>query len=137
MERNGNRAAGAVEHVGAARLHQRGERPRERSSAFVFEGVNHGAQRAVVRANRAGTIDGAIRAPAARTPRQRQADLAPRRQRIAAAIAERRREREDRLPAENADRSVRGVIERFVARRAGGREHDAEDCVGGGLKTCD
>jgi len=135
MERNRNRAAGAVEHVGAARLHQCRERPRERSAAFVLEGVNHGAQRAVVRADRAGTIDGAIRAPAARTPRQRQADRAPRRQRIAAAIAQRRREREDRSPAAIADRSVCGMVERVAARRARRREHDAEDGVRDGLQT--
>jgi hypothetical protein len=90
--------------------------------------VNHLAQRAVIGADRPRAIDvrpcATMDPAAARALRDGDADRAPRGERIAAAIAERRREREDRLPAARADRAARGMVERFVARRAGRREND-------------
>ena len=100
VQRHRHDAGGAGEHVGAALAHQRAERPRQRSPSVVLQRVDDRAQRAVVGADRARAID---QPRGVRRQRGQQASgmltSAPGRQRIAAAIAERRRERQDRAPA--------------------------------------
>jgi hypothetical protein len=137
MKRDRNRAVRAVENRCAALAHQRAQRPRERAAAVVLQGVDDGAKRAVVRADRACAIDEPFAPPAARAARERDTNLAPGRQRIAAAIAQRRRERENRAPAAPADRTVGGMVERLVAGRASGSKNDAEDSVSDRRETCD
>jgi hypothetical protein len=129
MKRHRNRAGGAGEHVGAADAHQAAQRASQRSPPFVLQCMDDRAQRAVIGADGARAVERTARPPAARAARQRQADHAPRRQRIAAPIAQRTGERQDRRPAVVADRPAGRVEERLVARGAGGREDDREDRV--------
>jgi hypothetical protein len=53
-------------------------------------------------------------------------------ERIAAAIAERRGQRQDGCPAERADRAARRIFQEFVARRACRREDDDGEAVDAG-----
>jgi hypothetical protein len=92
--------------------------------------VDDGAKRAVVGAGRESAIDEAVSAAAARATSHRHADDAPRRQRIAAAFAERGSQRPDGLPAGLADGPARRVFEELAAGRAGWREDDREDGIG-------
>ena len=54
---------------------------------------------------------------------------APRGQRIAAGVAQRRRERQDRVPAGVADRPPCGMREQLAAGRARRRQNDGEEGV--------
>jgi len=58
MKRHWNHPIGAAQYVRAARAHEGGQRPGQRSAAFVFQGVNDCTERALVRADRAGTYRG-------------------------------------------------------------------------------
>jgi hypothetical protein len=120
VQRHRNGAGRAGEHVATALAHQPAERPGKRSPSLVLQGVDDGAQRAVVGANRPRAIDQPAPASAARAAGERDADQPPRRQRVAAAVAQRRREREDRRPAGAADRAAGRGEERLVAGGAGG-----------------
>ena len=129
VERHRNRPIGAGQHVGAADAHQFGQRPRQRSSPFVFERVHDRAQRAVVCADGTRAIHLAVAAAATRAPRQGHADRPPGRQRIAAAVAHGRCKRKNRSPAGRTDRPRRRMFEQFPAGCAGGCEKDGEDGV--------
>ena len=100
-----------------------------RSASLVFERVDDGPQRSVIGANSARPVDEARSATAARASRQRHADRAPGRQRIAALIAERRCQRQNRRPACRADWTARRVFEQTVAGGAGGRQDDGENGI--------
>ena len=119
--------------VGALRAGPRRARASARPAAAPAIAVRRTSARGRSRAARRRTRRSRARvdrrgggAPAPRAPRQRHADRAPGRQRIAAAVAERRREREDRAPARGADRTARRVIEQLAAGRAGRREDDRQ-----------
>ena len=62
-------------------------------------------------------------------PRAIAIDASPGCERVATACAERRSERKNGVPATAADRSLRWLVERLVARRTGGREDDAQHRV--------
>ena len=130
VERHRNRPIGARQHIGAADAHQFGQRLSQCSPPFIFERVHDRAQRAVVLADGTRAIHLPVAAPAARTSRQRHADRPPGRQRIAAAVADRRCQRKNRSPAGRTDRPRRRMFEKLPAGRAGGREKDGEDGVG-------
>ena len=122
---------GARPHIGAALRHQRRQFRRERPPAVVFEGMDDRTQRAVVSAYRACERDDA---PLAATPwaqRLSAIERPPGCERVAAAGAQRRRQRQDCLPAAAANRPLRRLVERLVARRARRGEQDAEDGVDG------
>ena len=105
------------------------QRPGQRSASLVFESVDDRPQRSVVGANRARPIDEARSATAARAARQRHADRTPGRQRIAAPIAERRCQRQNRRPARRAHRTARRLFEQTVAGGAGWRQDDGENGI--------
>lgn len=162
MERDGNHGVGVAQEVGARDPHARGERAPNRSPPLVFERVDNLAQRAVVEADRAPAIDRAAPTPAADAPRRggdastglsialslskgdastglsialslsKRDDRAPRRQRIAARFAERRRDRADGLPAGGADRTGGWTIEETCAAGAGRSEKNGDQRVEGG-----
>ena len=129
VKRNWHYDVRTLEHRAAALPDQRGERPREGAAALVLDCVDDGPKRPVIRARGSGASDIRRTPSAARTSGQRQADDAPRRQRIAAAIAKRRRERQDRAPARLADGPARRVFEKLSARGTGRRQDDGEKSV--------
>ncbi len=110
---------------------KRAEPAGERSPAVVLQRVDDRPQRAVVGADRARSIDEAREPPAARTAIERTADRAPRRQRVAAAIADRRRDWQNRRPARRADRTGSRMIEELLTGRARRREEDGDERVAG------
>jgi hypothetical protein len=91
--------------------------------------VDDRPQRAVIRAHGGRAGDERRTAAAAGACREGDADDAPRRQRIPAAIAKRRGERQDRAPAGAADRPAGRVFEQLSARRARGRQDDGKESV--------
>ncbi len=125
----GNRhdGVGTVENPRAAFAHTRSERACDRSPRVVLQRVDDGSESAVVLADRTPSRDPARHSPASRATSGGQTDRA--RQRIAADLAKRRRERLDRSPALGADRSARRFVQRFAARRAGRCQQDGEQAV--------
>jgi len=95
VERHRDEHVGAPDQIRATLPHQPGKRPRQRAAAFVFQGVNDRAQRAVVFTDCTRPLHMPGGAAAARALRERHADRAPRGQRIAARVAQRRCERKD------------------------------------------
>jgi hypothetical protein len=93
--------------------------------------VNDLAKRAVVQADGAPAIDGPRHTAAAGASRGGDADGAPRRQRITAAITDRRRDGAHRLPAGRADRTGCRMIEQARAAGADRGEQNGEEGVGG------
>jgi len=132
MQGNRDEAVGVPEQFRAPAPHQAGQRLCQRTAPVVLQRVDDGAKCAVVGAGREGAIDEAVSAAASRAARHRHADDAPRRQRIAAAFAERGSQRPDGLPAGVTDRPARRVFEELVAGRAGRREDDREDGIAKG-----
>jgi hypothetical protein len=129
VERHWDGARHVAEDVAAVLAHQRGQRPGERSAAFVLERMDDRSQGALVAANRSGPVDEPCGSPTPRAARERHADRPPGGQRIPTAVAERRRERQDRSPAPWADRTACRLVERLFARRAGRRQHDRQHGV--------
>lgn len=130
VKRNRHGAGGAVEQRRPALTHERRQRPGERTARVVFQRVHDCAERTGVLANGAGAIDGGCASAAARADRERQGTLAPRRQRIAAAVADGRRDGNDAGPAGGADRTGGRSVEQLAAGRARRREQHGEDGVG-------
>src|SRR5262249_14924314 len=87
------------QNAGTPCLHQGPERFGKRRSALVLQCVNNRWKRSIVKADAARRVDGAGSPPTARASGERNADLAPRRQRIAAKVAQRWREWKNRVPA--------------------------------------
>jgi hypothetical protein len=131
VERDRNNTGGALEEIGAADAHQPRQRPGQRSASLVFESVDDSPQRPVMGANGARLVDEARSATAARASRQRHADRTPGRQGIAAPIAERGCQRQNRRPARRADWTARRLFEQTVAGGAGWRQDDGENGVEG------
>ena len=129
VERHRDGGVDAFQKIPASIAHQRGQRAGKRSPSVVLQRVDDGPERPFVGADRAGPIDVAADAPATRAPRQGHADRSPRRQRIAAAIAQRRGQRENRKPAPRTHRPVCRAIERRVARCARGREQNGQQGI--------
>lgn len=129
VERHRNDRSRSLEHIRASSPQHRAKRGGKRPPAVVFQRVNDCAQRALVRAYRPRPIDEATRAPTARASRERHADDTPRRQRIPARVAKRRREWKNRSPAGVANRTARRMIEQFLARRARWGQDDREDGI--------
>jgi hypothetical protein len=119
VQRHRDDAHRAVEDVGAALAHQRAQPPGDRTSTIVFERVNDRAQCPLVRPDSARTIDGASDPAAARADAKVAARAPPRRQRVAASIAERRGDWQDGAPASLADDASRWLGENLTARGAG------------------
>jgi len=126
---NWNAAIRAVQDIRAVSGQPRGELPADGLPAVVLQCVDDAAKRAGVLADGAAAGERGSAAAASRTPVLFDADDAPRRQRIAARLAQRRRDRNNRVPACTADGSERGFVERVVAGGAGGREQDGEQPV--------
>lgn len=129
VERNGNRARGPIENVGAVPSHQCAERPRQRSAPLVLQRMDDRSESAVVGANRSCAVHQSRRPPTPGTLAERHADRSPRWQRIATGLAERRREGQNRSPARLADRAARRTIQRLVAGGTGRRQHDRQHRV--------
>jgi len=132
VERNRYDCIGAFEDVVSPRAHERGERTGERPPAVVLEGVHDRAKRAIVGAHGARPGHLAPRASTSRARCQRYADRAPAGKRIAARVANRRRERQDRGPAVAAHRPLYRVLERAAACGAARRKEHREQCVSEG-----
>jgi hypothetical protein len=92
--------------------------------------VHDTPERTVVRPDGARAIHMAAATAASRTSRQRNADRPPGRQRVAAAIADRRGQRKNRAPAGFTDRPPGEMFEQLPAGGAGGREKDGQDRIG-------
>ena len=122
MERNRNGDLRAVGHIDATRSHEAPERLCQRPSPVVLERVNDCSKDAFIRTDRARAVDRTRHPPATGTPRERCAQDAPGRERIAAPIAKRWCERKNRVPAVGADGTERGAMQQVGARRALGSE---------------
>ena len=132
VQRHGDGEVGALEHPRAGAAHPPRQMARERRTAVVLEGVHDRAQRAFVQTDRPRQRDERLVAAASRTARVREADAAPRRQRIAAGAAAGFGDRDDGGPAGGADGAGGGMIERPAARRADRRQQEREQAVGDG-----
>jgi hypothetical protein len=147
MERDGNDDVRVPQEVGTRHAHARSQRAPDRTPPLVFERVDDFAQRAIVKADRAPAIDRAPPTPAADAPRHggdasaglsvasglwQGDERTPRRQRIAARFAQRRRDRADGLPAAGADGTGRWAIEEACAAGAGRSEKNGDQRVEGG-----
>ncbi len=95
MERDRYYAVGARQEVRSVPSHPLPEFPRERSPPLVLEEVDDALELTSILANRPAVIDGTGRAPAAGAPGVRVVRDAPRRERIAAGVADRRRDHRD------------------------------------------
>ena len=137
VQRHGHGNVRTGEHVGSVRAQQRAQARGQRAPPLVLEGMDDVPEVPLVRADRAGARNGTRRSPAGQAARRRcQATgrqprcgggvgPAPKwRERIAAGIAEGRRERPDALPAPLAHRAGGRRLEDLRARRAGGRDDD-------------
>src|SRR5262245_6564822 len=118
MERNRHDTERAGEHLRAAGAHH-GCQPRgEGSSAFVFQCMHDCAKRSIVGADRPSLLDRRPSAPTARTFLRLNVEHTPRSQWVAADLAERRCERENRTPAGPTDWSGGWVFEQCLANGA-------------------
>jgi hypothetical protein len=97
--------------------------------------VHDCTQCAVISADGTRPGDAPPRTAAARTAGQRHADRSPRGQRVAADIAEGRREWKDGPPAGSAYGTARGMSEQLAARRTHRRQNDGQDGVDRGLQS--
>ena len=122
MKGNGHDEIGALEDRSARPAHHRAQPGGERSPFVVLERVDDRAERSVVGSERARPGDDRSEAPASRAPGVERAERAPRRKRVAARIAERRRQRWEALPAGVADGPTRRHRERAPAGGADGRQ---------------
>jgi len=129
MKGNRDEAVRVLEQPRAPAPHQGGQRFRQRSPPFIFQRVDDGAKRAVVGAGRERPCDEAPSAAASRAAGHRPADDTPRRQRVAAALAERGSQRPHRVPADVANGPARRSSEDLAAGGAGRRENDREDRI--------
>ncbi len=129
VERHGDGGVDPVEKIPASIAHQCGQRPGKRSVPVVLQRVDDGSKRPLVRADRAGSVDVPARAPASGAPGQRHADCSPRRQGIAATIAEWRGQRQNRSPAGRAHGPAGRVIKGRATGRARGREQNGQQGV--------
>src|SRR5262249_59543356 len=111
------------------------QRSGERSPALVLQRVNDRSESAVVLSDGSRAINQPPGTSTASTTRERNADGTPGGQRIAADVAQRRRQREDRSPADGADRTARRRLQQLVARRATRCEDDQENGVERGLQA--
>ncbi len=102
---------------------------RQRFSSVVLERVDDGPKRARVGADRAALCKLMRVPPASWTLTAIRADDPPRRQRVAAHVAERRSERRDRLPARSAHRASSRLVERPFTCGTGRGENDREERV--------
>jgi len=129
MKRNRDGDVGAREDGGAVTREQRGQWPRKRLPSIVLERVHDVPKRAIVVADRPAPSQ-VMRSPSAsRTRAAIDTDAAPRRQRIAADVAEWRSEMPDALPAGSADGATRGFVEGCFARSANRGENDRQERV--------
>ena len=129
MQRHRHDRRRAGQHIASAVAHECRERGRQRTPSVVLQRVDDRSQRSLVGADRTGAVDARRRTAASGATRQGKADHAPGRQRIAATVAQRGRQRMDGPPAGVADWSVRRAFERRVARRARRREDHREKGV--------
>ena len=113
VQRHRHDAIGICEHRRPAQLHQPAERRGERSTPVVLECLEDRSQRPVVVPHRASRSDVRPLQPAVGTPLSRRS---PRRQRIAAHRAERRRDRPNARPSSRRTR-CRGRESRVDAGR--------------------
>jgi hypothetical protein len=135
VKRHRNYTGGIGEQVGASIAHERAQRSGQRSPAFVLQRVDDRSESAVVLADGPCAIDQPPDAATASTTGERNADGAPGGQRIAADVAQGRRQWEDRTPAIRADWTVRRRLEQLVARRATRCKDDRENGVERGLQA--
>ena len=115
MERHRDRRIGFRDQRPRALPHERRQWSGQRPASFVLQRMDDFSQRAVILADGASAVDLALRSPAARTLTEWQADAPPRRQRVAADVAQRRCEREDRSPTTAAHRPFRRLLEQVTA----------------------
>jgi hypothetical protein len=100
----------------------------------VLECVNDLTQSPFVFANCSSTVDGSRRSTASRTARGRAAEFTPRRQRIATAVADWRRDAMDGRPAGLADWTGQHIGDRLFACGASRSEENGEQGVCRGNK---
>jgi len=103
VQRYRNNTGGTRDDIVTATAHQFGQRPRQRAASFVLQGMDDGAKRTIVRADRPRAIHERPPAAAPRTRAERDTDRAPAGKRIAAAVAQGRGERANRGPAALTD----------------------------------
>ncbi len=138
VQRHRHHPCGALQDLGTSFAHQRGKRDCQRSAAVVLQRVHDGAQHAVVDPHRTGTADGRGKAPATAAALRGERRRTPRAERVAAAIAQRRRQWQDCPPARGTHGAGGGVLERALAHRAERRQNNGkeriEECPGPGRR---
>lgn len=132
MQWDRHNAVDLLYQLSSALPHARSKRTRQRVPARILEGMNDLSQRPLVLSNRAGSRDRALTFAAARAMGLgivrtgvaiRDWGLAPSGERVAAPVADRRRDWQNRAPAADAHTSRQRLVEERAAHGTTGRQH--------------